>query len=222
MKKSGIVCSVVLAALLCVSGITVFALSPETDAANEDAQDREDVVFPAEEKVAEADEAVPEDQEEVALETQNEVGQKTQNEVGQKTQQEMEQADQEQEQVNEEIPALEVETSGYPFENYLYRIYPIDPELYPDIFIAEDVDVSGKTILSLTGPSGVERESYPTLEELKQIRDMTYADQVYERFGVPDEHVMSSGSGLYNWYKYLSSDGGYAIVCTHTCFFGSS
>ena len=32
MKKFGIVCSVVLAALLCVSGITVFALSPETDA----------------------------------------------------------------------------------------------------------------------------------------------------------------------------------------------
>ena len=32
MKKFGIVCSVVLAALLCVSGITVFALSPEADA----------------------------------------------------------------------------------------------------------------------------------------------------------------------------------------------
>ena len=35
MKKFGIVCSVVLAALLCVSGITVFALSPETDATAE-------------------------------------------------------------------------------------------------------------------------------------------------------------------------------------------
>lgn len=35
MKKFGIVCSVVLVALLCVSGITVFALSPETDATAE-------------------------------------------------------------------------------------------------------------------------------------------------------------------------------------------
>lgn len=35
MKKFGIVCSVVLTALLCVSGITVFALSPEEDATAE-------------------------------------------------------------------------------------------------------------------------------------------------------------------------------------------
>ena len=214
MKKTMIVCSAIVAVLLCVSGITVFALSPETDADNEDAQGREDVVFPAEEKVAEADGAVPEDQEEVALETQKEVGQETQKEVGQETQEEMEQADQEQEQVDEEIPALEEGASNCAFENYLYRIYPIDPELYPDMFIVADADSKG-TGMKSDGTCGVEKESYPTLNELKQIKNMTYDGEIYERFGLPDELVMSSGSGLYNGYKYLSSDGGYAIVCMY-------
>ena len=163
MKKFGVVCSVVLAALLCVSGITVFALSPEEDATAEagnvcEPETLENVIQEVLDETIQAEVNAQDQQEGAVIEEESGLA--------------------EEEEMTE--PVAYVQALGY--------------------YLRAD----------MVGP-----KTYYTLDELKQIKDISDPFEIVERFGVPDELVMSSGSGWYNWYKYLSSDGGYAIVCTY-------
>ena len=184
MKKFVIVCSAVMIALLCVSGITVLALSPETDTADEGAQSQPESALPAEETEPEtgdvANEATSENPVHDLAETQ---------------------------EPTNENPVADQDHEENIFTKYMHHIEVIGESHNSTsdsaVFIPADDDSSCETV----------RESYPSMDELRSISDMIFIDQVMERFGNPDEELGVILGMPYFADKYYADNGEYVIVC---------
>lgn len=184
MKKFVIVCSAVMIALLCVSGITVLALSPETDTADEGAQSQPESALPAEETEPEAGDVANEATSENPVHDLAEA----------------------QEPTNEN-PVADQDHEENIFTKYMHHIEVIgeshDSTSDSAVFIPADDDSSCETV----------RESYPSMDELRSISDMIFIDQVMERFGNPDEELGVILGMPYFADKYYADNGEYVIVC---------
>lgn len=184
MKKFVIVCSAVMIALLCVSGITVLALSPETDTADEGAQSQPESALPAEKTEPEAGDVADEATSENPVHDLAEA----------------------QEPTNEN-PVADQDHEENIFTKYMHHIEVIgeshDSTSDSAVFIPADDDSSCETV----------RESYPSMDELRSISDMIFIDQVMERFGNPDEELGVILGMPYFADKYYADNGEYVIVC---------
>ena len=183
MKKFVIVCSAVMIALLCVSGITVLALSPETDTADEGAQSQPESALPAEETEPEAGDVADEATSENPVHDLAEI----------------------QEPTNEELVDEEDSQAENCSERYIHHL-----ECQNWIPASEISDSAEVVVYSFVETN---RESYPSMDELRSISDMKFYDQVEERFGKPDEQVIVACGVQRYGGKYYADNGEYVFVC---------
>lgn len=188
MKKLMILCCVIISALLCVSVITVVALSPEDETVQNDEQNHPEPPLPNAEATAEAE---------------AEAGDVADEATSENPVHDLAEA---QEPTNEN-PVADQDHEENIFTKYMHHIEVIgeshDSTSDSAVFIPADDDSSCETV----------RESYPSMDELRSISDMIFIDQVMERFGNPDEELGVILGMPYFADKYYADNGEYVIVC---------